>query len=163
MTASEINTLILDAIAHFGDATTGQIAAWIAAPTADVEKALGEMLAAGAVTILPLSLTWALGSHPAQVVAKATPEDLCRAGLHQFTRGEGNTVKCQDCSRAIPSHVYLGPDGDGRAMYGHVDDQPRVNGSNMAPAPYVYGPGERERMDAEWAAQNAAMADIVLP
>lgn len=56
--STDLDTLILDAVRHFGDATTGQIAAWIAAPTETVAAALSELLAAGTVAILPGSLTW---------------------------------------------------------------------------------------------------------
>lgn len=54
----ELDILILDALAHFGDASAGQVAAWIAAPTDDVTVALDRLHTRGYVTILPISGTW---------------------------------------------------------------------------------------------------------
>jgi DNA-binding transcriptional regulator YbjK len=55
----ELDSLILVALDHFGDATSGQVAAWIAASTDDVTEALSRLLEAGHVAILPLSRTYA--------------------------------------------------------------------------------------------------------
>lgn len=51
---------ILNAIARFGEASTGQIAAWIQEPTEEVAAVLHELHAAGMVSILPYSLQWIL-------------------------------------------------------------------------------------------------------
>lgn len=54
----ELDILILDALSHFGDASAGQVAAWIAASTDDVTEALSRLLKNGRVEILPGSGTW---------------------------------------------------------------------------------------------------------
>ena len=51
---------ILNAISRFGEASTGQIAAWIREPTEEVTAVLHELHAAGMVGILSTSLLWIL-------------------------------------------------------------------------------------------------------
>jgi len=59
-TTPTLDAQILGALAHFGDATEGQVAAWIQRGTADVSAALSRMFGEGKVDRLPLSRTWTL-------------------------------------------------------------------------------------------------------
>ena len=43
------------------------------------------------------------------------------------------------------------------------EPKPRVSGSNTAPPPTVYAPGERERIDAEWSARWKLLDDFFIP